>query len=418
MNKKYLCIDLKTFYASVECVERNLDPFQTDLVVADPSRNKGTICLAISPKMKSRGIRNRCRIYEIPSGIKYIIAKPRMKKYIEYSANIYAIYLKYVDKTDIHVYSIDEAFLDVTNYLTFYRMNEVELAKTIMNDILKTTGITATVGIGTNLYLSKIALDITAKHNKNHIGYLDEEIYRRELWHHTPLRDFWQIGRGIEERLHRLGIHTMYEIAQCDENKLYKEFGINAKLLIDHSKGIEPVTIKEIKEYKRKNTSISNSQILMKDYDAGNARKILVEMVDATCMELVTKELCATSIHFFIGYSKDQIRPLSISKRLEQPTNSYTKLLDIILREYDRYINREIPIRRIGISYGGLVNKREHQLDLFSNPMEEKIDSKIESVMSGIKNKFGKNAILRGVSYEEGSTQRDRNRLVGGHNAE
>lgn len=418
MNKKYLCIDLKTFYASVECVERNLDPFQTDLVVADPTRNKGTICLAISPKMKSRGIRNRCRIYEIPSGITYIIAKPRMKKYIEYSANIYAIYLKYVDKSDIHVYSIDEAFLDVTNYLNFYHMDEFELAKTILKDILKTTGITATVGIGTNLYLSKIALDITAKHSENHIGYLDEETYKKELWNHTPLKDFWQIGRGIEQRLNKLGIHTMYDVAHFDEHKLYKEFGINAKLLIDHSKGIEPVTIKEIKEYKRKNTSISSSQILMKDYNDKNARKILIEMVDAVSMELVTKELWASSIHFFIGYSKDQIRPLSIGKKLEQLTNSYTKLLDIVLNEYDKHINKEIPIRRIGVSCGGLLKKKEEQLDLFSNPKEEKIDCKIETVMSTIKTKYGKNAILRGVSYEEESTQRERNRLIGGHNAE
>lgn len=222
MQRTYLCIDLKTFYASVECVERHLDPFNTNLVVADPSRGKGAICLAISPKMKMLGIKNRCRIYEIPPTVKYIVALPRMKKYIEYSANIYAIYLKYFAKEDIHVYSIDEAFMDATNYLKMYNMTAVELAQTIIKDIFNTYGITATAGIGTNMYLTKIALDITAKHSSTNIGYLDEEKYKNELWHHKPLTDFWQIGNGIERRLNKMRIFDMYDIAHAEQKNYIK----------------------------------------------------------------------------------------------------------------------------------------------------------------------------------------------------
>ena len=287
--KYYLCIDLKSFYASVECSERNLDPFKTNLVVADKTRGKGTICLAITPKMKSLGIKNRCRIYEIPKNVKYIIAKPRMRKYMEYSYRIYEIYLKYVSKDDIHVYSIDEAFLDITPYIKLYKKNPKEIAIMIMNDIFKTTRITATCGIGTNMYLSKIALDIISKHVKSNIGFLNEKLYKEKLWHHTPLSDFWQIGVGIENRLHKMHIKDMYDISVANENKLYKEFGINAKLLIDHSLGIENCTIKDIKNYKPKSSSISNSQILFKDYNYKDAKVILVEMIDNLVLRLVKK---------------------------------------------------------------------------------------------------------------------------------
>ena len=278
--KTYFCIDLKTFYASVECVERGLDPFQTNLVVADPSRGRGAICLAISPRMKMLGVKNRCRIYEIPPNIKYIIAVPRMKKYIEYSANVYGIYLKYFSKDDIHVYSVDEAFMDVTNYLTMYKKTPVELAKMVIKDIFNTFGITATAGIGTNLYLTKIALDISAKHSVENIGYLDEALYKKTLWNHRPLSDFWQIGRGIERRLNKMGIYDMQGVAACDERKLYKEFGINAKYLIDHAWGKESCTIQDIKAYKPKSNSISNNQILFEDYPFEKARLVLKEMVE------------------------------------------------------------------------------------------------------------------------------------------
>ncbi len=278
--KTYFCIDLKTFYASVECVERGLDPFQTNLVVADPSRGRGAICLAISPRMKMLGVKNRCRIYEIPPNIKYIIAVPRMKKYIEYSANVYGIYLKYFSKDDIHVYSVDEAFMDVTNYLAMYKKTPVELAKMVIKDIFNTFGITATAGIGTNLYLTKIALDISAKHSVENIGYLDETLYKKTLWNHRPLSDFWQIGRGIERRLNKMGIYDMQGVAACDERKLYKEFGINAKYLIDHAWGKESCTIQDIKAYKPKSNSISNNQILFEDYPFEKARLVLKEMVE------------------------------------------------------------------------------------------------------------------------------------------
>ena len=262
----YLCIDLKTFYASVECVERHLDPFNTNLVVADKSRGKGTICLAISPKMKMLGIKNRCIVYEIPPNIDYIMAQPRMNKYIEYSANIYAIYLKYIAKEDIHIYSVDEAFLDVTHYLQTYNMNAVQLAKVIMKDIFNTYGITATAGIGTNMYLAKIALDIMSKHNVTNIGWLNEEKYKKELWHHKPLTDFWQVGTGTERRLNKMRLFDMYDVAHADPKKLFKVFGINAEYLIDHAWGRESCTIADIKKYKPKSKSMSNSQILYRDY--------------------------------------------------------------------------------------------------------------------------------------------------------
>ena len=412
-----MCIDLKTFYASVECVERGFDPFKTNLVVADPSRGKGAICLAITPALKNRGIRNRCRIFEIPRNINYITAMPRMKKYIEYSANIYGIYLKYIDKNDIYVYSIDEAFLDVTNYLKMYNKSAYDLAQDIMRDILNVTGITATCGIGTNLYLAKIALDITAKHVKTNIGYLDEDKYKDKLWHHIPLTDFWRIGRGIERRLNKLGLYDMYDIACCEESVLYKEFGINARFLIDHSKGIEPVTISEIKAYKPKSNSISSSQILFEDYNYLDAKKVLIEMIDCGCLELVRKNMVANRVFFMIGYSKDNTPALKISRKLEQPTASYSAILKIVMDEYDNRVNKKEKIRRLSIGFGDVILNKYKQLDLFNESSYLDKDVKLEEVMNIIKDKYGKNSILRGVSYDEKATQRIRNRLIGGHNA-
>ncbi len=415
MEKIYLCIDLKTFYASVECVERGLDPFKTDLVVADIKRNKGAICLAISPKMKNRGIKNRCRIYEIPKNVKPIIAKPRMKKYMEYSAKIYKIYLKYVSKDDIHVYSIDEAFLDVTSYLKMYKMNSYTLAKTIITDIFKTTGITATCGIGTNLYLAKIALDIIAKKSKINIGYLTIDKYKELLWHHTPLTDFWQIGIGIENRLKKLHIKDMYDIAHFDEKKLYKEFGINAKLLIDHSKGIEPCTIKEIKEYKPKNRSLSNSQILSKDYNYKSVRNIIIEMIDNIILDVIKNNLFVTSVGIYIGYSNNIIPNLGFNIKLDDITDSYTKILNNVLTEYDYRININIPIRKVGISLN-VIKKEYEQLNIFNyNNNDNEVT--LEKTLNVIKDKYGKNSILRGVSYLDDSNQVNRNKLIGGHNA-
>ncbi len=414
---KYLCIDLKTFYASVECVERKLDPFSTNLVVADETRGKGTICLAVSPKMKMLGVKNRCRLYEIPPNIKYIIAKPRMKKYIEYSANIYAIYLKYLAKDDIYVYSIDEAFLDVTNYLKLYKMDEIELAKTILKDIYNTYGLTATVGIGTNLYLAKVALDIMSKHTPTNIGYLDEELYKRKLWHHKPLTDFWQIGRGIEARLNKKRIYDMYDIAHINPKILYKEFGVNAELLIDHSWGKETCTIKDIKNYKTKNVSISNSQVLFEDYSFENARLVLKEMVELNSIKLVEKNLITDTISLYIGYSKNIINSTGGSMKLTNYTNTYSDLLPYFLKLYDNTTNRTVPIRRIGVSFNRLVSDEAQQLSLFENQEKITKERKIELAISNIKQKLGKNAIVRGMDLENGATTILRNKLIGGHNA-
>ena len=416
MQKYYLCIDLKTFYASVECVERGLDPFNTNLVVADPTRGKGTICLAISPKMKMLGVKNRCRIFEIPPTIKYIIATPRMKKYIEYSANIYAIYLKYFAKEDIHVYSIDEAFMDVTKYLKLYKLNPIELAKKIIKDIFKTYGITATAGIGTNMYLAKIALDITAKHNPQNIGYLDEKKYKQELWHHKPLSDFWQIGRGIERRLNKMRIFDMYDIAHTEQKRLYKEFGVNAEYLIDHSWGKETCTIADIKAYKTKTNSVTNSQILFEDYSFIKARLVLKEMVELGSLRLIESNLVTDTISLYIGYSKNVIKATGGTRKISNYTNIYSELLKAFLEVYDKTTDKSVPIRRIGVNFTNVIETENVQLSLFKN--QEKVDEerKLELAMCGIKNKMGKNAIIRGMDLEEGATTMMRNKLIGGHN--
>ncbi len=416
MQKTYLCIDLKTFYASVECVERGLDPFNTNLVVADKTRGKGTICLAVSPKMKMLGVKNRCRIFEIPPTIKYIVAMPRMKKYIEYSANIYAIYLKYFAKEDIHVYSIDEAFMDATKYLKLYKTNPIELAKTIIKDVFKTYGITATAGVGTNMYLAKIALDITAKHNPNNIGYLDEEKYKKELWQHKPLSDFWQIGKGIERRLNKMRIFTMYDVAHAEPKKLYKEFGVNAEYLIDHSWGKESCTIADIKKYKPKTNSISNSQVLFEDYSFIKARLVLKEMVELGSLRLIENNLVTDTVGLYIGYSKDAIKSTGETKKIINYTNVYSELLKAFLEIYDKTTNRNVAIRRIGVNFANVIETENVQLSLFTD--QEKIDKerKLELAMCSIKNKMGKNTIIRGMNLEEGATTMVRNKLIGGHN--
>ena len=413
----YMCIDLKSFYASVECSERGLNSMTTKLVVADPSRGKGAICLAVSPALKALGVKNRCRIFEIPEGIDYIVAKPRMQKYIDYSANIYAIYLRYVAKEDIHPYSIDEMFLDVTHYLFSYGLSPRELAKKIMADIYNETGIMATAGIGTNLYLAKVALDITAKHVKDNIGLLDVDLYKRTLWHHKPLTDFWQIGRGIAKRLEKFGVEDMYDLAHCDERVLYKEFGVNAEILIDHSKGIEPTTLADIKKFKPTGHSLSQGQVLFEDYDYDHALLVVKEMVDSLSLELVDQGLIAGSISLSIGYSKDVYPTSSASRRIKVRTNVFSILQEEIVKLYKEITRTDAPIRKINISFNDLQDEAFEQLDLFTS--EEKIakERQKERTMTSIKNKFGKNAIMRGISLTEGATQTKRNKLIGGHNA-
>ena len=417
MDRAIICIDLKTFFASVECVERGLDPFTTNLVVADESRGNGTICLAISPRMKMLGVKNRCRVFEIPTHIKYIKARPRMSMYIKYAADIYQMYLEYISKEDIHVYSIDEVFIDATDYLKTYNMKATEFAKFLMNEIYKRFGLTATAGVGTNLYLAKIALDIMSKHNATNIGWLTEEKYKKELWDHKPLSDFWQIGRGIEKRLNKLHIYTMEDLAHASESKLYREFGINAELLIDHSKGIETCTMKDIKAYKPKSKSISGSQVLFEDYPWQKARIILKEMVELKSIELVDKGLVTNNISLYIGYSKDIIRATGGQMKLSNYTNVYTELSKYMLKLFDKTTNPNYPIRRIGVGFNNVQEEKYIQLDFFINTEKQEKEKNVESAISKIKLNMGKNAVLRGTSYEEGATAKLRNTLIGGHNA-
>ena len=311
----YICIDLKTFYASVECADRGLDPFTTNLVVADTSRGRSTICLAISPAMKKLGIRNRCRIFEIPQGIDYIAAKPRMRHYMEVSARIYGTYLEYVSPQDVHVYSIDECFIDATPYLSLYGLSAQEFAKELRGAVLSRTGITATVGIGPNLFLAKVALDISAKHEKSGIGMLDAERFRQDIWTHRPLTDIWGIGPGIASRLEAYRVYDLMGIAALDQQILYREFGVNAEYLIDHAHGYEPCTIKEIQEYRPQATSTTNSQVLSRNYSYDEARTVLLEMVDTSVLDLVEKGLVTSGISLSVGYGNEarEIRRLDAS---------------------------------------------------------------------------------------------------------
>lgn len=412
----YLCIDLKSFYASVECVERGLNPLTTNLVVADPERSEKTICLAISPSMKVLGIQNRCRVFQIPDGIKYIMAPPRMKLYIEYAANIYAIYLKYIAKEDIHVYSIDEAFLDVTDYLPMYQIGARELAVRMMEDIKSSTGITATAGIGTNLYLAKIALDITAKHVKDNIGYLNEELYRKTLWQHKPLTDFWRVGAGTAKRLAGFGILTMGDIAGSSEDLLYRQFGIDAELLIDHAWGRESTTMQDIKAYKPRNSSMTSGQVLSRDYDFEECRLIIKEMTDELCLEMVDKGIVTDSISLMVGYSNQlEAKPASGSVTFSSATNSYRSLIAQVMKLYEQITDRNKPIRRLNLSCNRLLDEAYMQYDLFTDPEEAERERRLQKAALEIKKKFGKNAIVRGMDLQEEGTAIMRNRQIGGH---
>ena len=412
----YLCIDLKSFYACVECVERGLDPMTSHLVVADPNRSEKTICLAISPALKALGIKNRCRVFQIPKNIKYIMAPPRMKRYIEYSADIYAVYLKYIAKEDIHVYSIDEVFLDVTPYLSMYQLTAKELAVTIMEDIKNTTGIPATAGIGTNLYLAKVALDITAKHVAENIGYLDEEQYQKTLWNHRPITDFWRIGKGTKNRLESIGIMTMKDITLTDENILYKMFGVDAELLIDHAWGRESTTIEDIKGYKPKKTSLTRSQVLKRDYSFEECTLIIKEMLDALCLDMLDKALVTKSITLMIEYSKEmKKKPAAGTASMKTASNSYSVILPYVLDLYERLAEREMPIRKVNISCHHIVDETYGQYELFTDYRAVEQDRKLQNAVLEIKKRFGKNALIRGMDLQEGGTARERNEQIGGH---
>lgn len=412
----YLCIDLKSFYASVECVARNMDPMTENLVVADPERTEKTICLAITPAMKALGIKNRCRLFEIPKHVSYTIAPPRMQKYIDTAAEIYAVYLKYVAREDIHVYSIDEVFIDVTDYLALYQLSARALGSKIMNDIYKTTKIRATCGVGTNLYLAKIALDITAKHAADFIGELDEESYRTQLWGHRPLTDFWRIGAGTARRLEPYGIRTMRDIAEADEDFLYHLFGIDAELLIDHAWGREPVTIADIKSYRPQSNCLGSGQVLSSDYPYDKGLLVVKEMMDLLCLDLVEKNLVTSSVTLHIGYSR-RFNAASAhgTVSLDTQTSSDLLLIPAVTRLYQQIVNPSYPVHRVNITCNNVMPEEYHQYNFFQDSAELERNRKIQQAVISIKHKFGKDAILKGMNLEEGATTRERNHQIGGH---
>ncbi len=490
-KRQYIAIDLKSFYASVECVERGLDPLDTCLVVADASRTEKTICLAVSPALKTLGTGGRPRLFEVIQKVReanwhrgrqgksyskkvldahpeiavdYLIAPPRMAYYIEYSTRIYNVYLRYIAPEDIHVYSIDEVIMDVTAYLKVYRMTAHQLAIKMIREVLAETGVTATAGIGTNMYLCKIAMDIVAKKlppDKDgvRIAELDEMSYRRELWEHTPLTDFWRVGRGIANKLAPYGIVTMGDIARCsiqNEDFLYRLFGVNAELLIDHAWGWEPVTMDLVKAYRPETTSMNNGQVLQSAYTADKARNVALEMADAASLELIERKLLTDQIVLTVGYDVESLTNPQIRSKyhgkiktdfygrqvpvhahgttnFDWPTSSGSMIIEKVGQLYDRIVNRDLLIRRLNLSINRLVSEehvkgrgRVSQLDLFSDyeeierkQQEEKTElereRKRQEAVLKIKKMFGKNAILKGLNYSDGATQRDRNRQIGGH---
>ena len=418
-SKQYLCIDQRSFYATVECVARGLDPEKADLVVADPTRSENTICLAVSTHLKSRGVKNRYRIKEVPPSMDVIVAMPRMQLYIDCAAAIYGVFLKYIAPEDIYVYSIDESFLDVTPYLKMYGISSRERALMIMKDVRDTVGTISTCGIGTNLYLAKIALDILAKHAENHIGELDEKSYCDKLWDHKPITDFWRISNGTADRLRRYGITTMGGIAHADEDCLYRCFGVDAELLIDHAWGREPTTIKDIKNYKSKSKSISSSQVLMRDYRFSEGETVAKEMADQLCLDMAAKGLVSTSVSLYVGYSYTEGVPgVSGTAQFTRETNVAQEIVPAISALYRRIVQPEYVIRRIGLCCNNVAEDQGvFQLNMFDDTSKQLKNQAIQQAMLGIRSKYGKNAILKGMNFEDAATGRQRNAQIGGHRA-
>lgn len=439
-EKTYICIDLKCFYASVECIDRGLDPFKDRLVVADPERSNTTICLAITPAMKALGVKNRCRVFEIPPGITYIMARPRMRLYMKKSADIYAIYLRYVSPEDVHVYSIDECFIDATPYLDLYDMGARDFARLLMDAVRAETGICATAGVGTNLFLAKVALDITAKHALDNIGFLDEAAFKREVWFHRPLTDIWSIGPGIARRLARYGARDLAGVAALSKETLYREFGVNAEYLIDHAWGQEPCTIAEIQRYKPEGHSMTNGQVLPGDYTFEEARLVLKEMVDASVLEMVEQGVVTERISLMVGYARSAgsfadvelfegehgKRPVSGhrwglhtggNRKLDRRTNSRALLTACFEELYDETTRRDVPIRRVNIGFGDLLPEEYGTLTLFDDEAAFERERSLQEALVAVRGKFGKNAMLKGMSLREKATARERNEQVGGHRA-
>ena len=469
-QRTYIAIDLKSFYASVECVDRGLDPLTTNLVVADESRTDKTICLAVTPSLKAYGIPARARLFEVKQkarGIDFIIAPPRMAHYIEVSSRVYSVYLKYIAPEDIHVYSIDEVFMDVTNYLATYKMTAHQLAMTMIRDVLSQTGITATAGIGTNLYLCKVAMDIMAKKapaDKDgvRIAELDEQTYRRELWDYRPITKFWRVGRGIANKLAFYGIDTMGRLARMSEQNeelLYKLFGVNAELLIDHAWGWEPCTIADVKAYRPETNSFSSGQVLQEPYTFQKARVVIQEMAEGMALDLVAKRMVTDQLVLTVGYdaeclTRPDIRDLYHgeiitnyygklvpkhahgSLRFDKPTSSSRLLMNGAAELFDRHVNPNLLIRRLNLCVNHVVSEstlaqqpaQPQQLDLFTDyetlerqQQEEQArldkERRLQEAQLKIKQRFGKNAILRGLNYSEGATAKERNAQIGGHRA-
>lgn len=428
--RSYLAIDLKSFYASVECVERGLDPLTARLVVADKTRTEKTICLAVSPALKALGVRNRCRLWEVPKEYDFIIAPPQMAHYVRRSADVYAVYLRYVAPEDIHVYSIDEAFLDVTPYLALYGCTARELGERIRADVAATTGIPATCGLGTNLYLAKVALDIQAKHRPDFFGELDEESYRAQLWNHTPITDFWRVGHGTERRLASLGIHTMGQVATYPREPLYRMFGVDAEILIDHAWGREPVTMADIKAYRSKSHSLSNGQVLSKDASYQGGLLIAKEMADKLVLDLVARGQVAGSLWIGIGYkdgggdASDRGRRtwfgelwLSGTAQLVPATDSLAEVWRQLEDLWPRVADPALPVHRLTVALGEVADKEEpgFQPSLFDADEDLERERRRAQAVLAVKDKYGKNALLRAHDLLPEATARDRNQQIGGH---
>lgn len=449
MKKQYIAIDLKSFYASVECVERGLDPLKAKLVVADESRTDKTICLAVSPALKALGVPGRARLYEVKQKAKdFIIAVPRMAFYISYSTRIYNIYLKFISAEDMHVYSIDEVFIDATPYLKNYNLTAKELAQKILKAIYDETGITATAGISTNLYLAKVAMDILAKHaepdeNGARIAELDEMSYREKLWYHRPITDFWRVGKGYARKLAEVGIYTMGDVALCaerNEDYLYKMFGVNAELLIDHAWGWEPCEIADIRAYKPSVNSLSSGQVLKEPYTFEQARVVALEMAEEVSLGLLSKKLATDQVILTVGYDRVSLAGYNGERmvdfygreipkhahgtyNLPRPTASASLISRAVAELFDTNVNRKLKIRRITIDVNHVKREEDlghepRQLGLFDERPDEaelQKEKRAEEAILDIKKKYGKNAILKGINFENGATGRERNAQIGGH---
>ena len=446
-ERAYVCIDLKSFYASVECVERGLDPMTTDLVVADPTRTDRTICLAVSPSLKARGVSGRARVFEIPKSFEYIMAPPRMSLYIEYAAEIYKVYLDYIAPEDMHVYSIDEVFLDVTGYLRRYGKDPKQMAELLMSEVYERIGVRATAGVGPNMYLAKIAMDIIAKHADDFIGVLDEKRYQDMLWDHRPLTDFWRIGRATAKKFERIGITTMggiAELAERDEDLLYKMFGIDAELLIDHAYGIEPTRMSDIKGYKTSSRSLSHGQVLMRDYTNEEGLLIVKEMTEQLCHEMSDVGMVTPNVSIAVGYSNALKAPMAHgSVSFTVMTDAASLIIPEVAELYLRITNHEYPVRRVFINFnnikpkdaGGQISlfdladeddeaegktKGQMRQESMSDALAEtrgkmKRDAALQEAVNSIRHKYGKDAMFRGMDLEEAATTIERNHQVGGH---